>query len=73
MLSDGVLELASSDSHLGGQMLTGSEKMQPKGYYLDVWSHHYGYCNACGEEAEIDTECCEDGEVVFYDDDSDAE
>lgn len=29
----------------------------------------YGYCNACGEEAPLDTECCEEGEVVPYDDD----
>lgn len=28
-----------------------------------------GYCNACGEEAELDSECCDSGEVVPYDDD----
>ena len=27
-----------------------------------------GFCNACGEEAELDSECCDDGEVWPYDD-----
>lgn len=31
---------------------------------------HYGWCNDCGEEAPMDTECCETGEVVQYDDDT---
>lgn len=35
----------------------------------DEYGRRYGWCNACGEEALIDTECCEDGEVVPYDDD----
>lgn len=34
----------------------------------DEWGNELGYCNSCGEEAEMDTECCEDGEVVEYDD-----
>lgn len=37
--------------------------------FHDEWGHHIGYCNSCGEEAEIGTDCCEDGEVVPYDDD----
>lgn len=24
----------------------------------------WGWCNSCGEEALLDTECCEDGEVI---------
>lgn len=40
-----------------------------------VWGQHLGYCNACGEEAELGQECsdldCIDGEVVPYDDDPD--
>lgn len=38
--------------------------------YRDEYGHHMGYCNACGEEAELGQECCEDGEVVEYDDDT---
>lgn len=26
-----------------------------------------GFCNSCGEEAELDSECCDDGEVWPYD------
>lgn len=37
--------------------------------YRDEWGNWYGYCNACGEEVLMDTECCDDGEVVPYDDD----
>lgn len=37
--------------------------------FVDEWGHRLGYCNSCGEEAELDSECCEDGEVVAYDDD----
>ena len=29
--------------------------------------HELGWCNACGEEAPMGTECCDDGEVVEYD------
>ena len=36
------------------------------GYVLDDYGHQIGWCNSCGEEAEADTECCEDGEVVPY-------
>ena len=35
-----------------------------EGYLTDMYGHQIGVCNACGEEAEADTECCEDGEVV---------
>lgn len=38
--------------------------------YIDELGNHYGYCNACGEEALIDSECCIDGEIVQYDDGS---
>jgi len=38
--------------------------------YQDEYGRRLGYCNACGNEALLDTECCEDGEVVLYDDDS---
>jgi hypothetical protein len=34
---------------------------------VDEWGREVGYCNACGEEALMDSECCEDGEVVEYD------
>lgn len=39
--------------------------------YLDEWGRHYGYCNACGEEAPLDGECCVSGEVVQFEDDED--
>lgn len=40
--------------------------------YVDEYGTHYGYCNSCGEEAELYAgECCEDGEIVHYDDDPD--
>lgn len=39
--------------------------------YIDVFGTHVGLCNSCGEEAELYTECCEDGEVEMYDDDPD--
>lgn len=35
----------------------------------DEWGRRLGWCNSCGEEAPLDTDCCEDGEVVPYDDD----
>lgn len=41
--------------------------------YIDKFGRHVGYCNACGEEAELDQSCddseCSGGEVVPYDDD----
>jgi hypothetical protein len=40
--------------------------------YVDEWGNRLGYCNSCGEEAELyGGECCEDGEIVPYDDDLD--
>lgn len=36
------------------------------GYVVDEYGHQIGWCNSCGGEAEADTECCEDGEVVPY-------
>jgi hypothetical protein len=41
--------------------------------YVDEYGHHLGYCNSCGEEARLDEPCCDDGEVVLYDDDPDPE
>lgn len=38
--------------------------MDDEGFYLDEYGTRYGHCNACGEEAEEFTECCDDGEVV---------
>jgi hypothetical protein len=43
-----------------------AEKDQPSQPVLDDLGHEMGYCNSCGEEAELDSECCEDGEVVEY-------
>ncbi len=39
--------------------------------YIDEWGTHYGYCNGCGEEVQLDQNCddCTDGETVPYDDD----
>jgi hypothetical protein len=34
------------------------------GFMLDEWGHEIGYCNACGEEAQVGFECCDDGEIV---------
>ena len=39
------------------------------GFLLDEEGNSWGYCNACGEEALADLECCDDGEVVPYDED----
>lgn len=41
--------------------------------YVDEYGHHFGFCNACGEEAELGQDCdeCINGEVVPYDDDFD--
>lgn len=39
--------------------------------YVDEWDRHYGYCDACGENAELGTECCDDGAVVPHEDDPD--
>ena len=39
--------------------------------YIDENGTHYGWCNACGDEALLGSECCDDGEVVQYDDDED--
>lgn len=37
------------------------------GFHVDEWGNPVGYCNACGEEASPNSECCEEGEVVPYD------
>lgn len=36
--------------------------------YEDDYGRLMGYCNDCGEDALIDDECCDSGEVVHYDD-----
>lgn len=38
--------------------------------YIDEWGTHLGYCNACGEEAPMGSDCCPEGEVVQCDDDT---
>jgi hypothetical protein len=40
--------------------------LNEEGYAVDEYGLEYGHCNACGEEALADSECCEDGEVVPY-------
>ena len=35
-----------------------------EGYWLDEYGRQFEVCNACGEEAEAYTGCCQDGEVV---------
>lgn len=41
--------------------------------YVDDFGVHVGYCNSCGEEGDLDSDCqtdgCDDGEMVPYDDD----
>jgi len=37
------------------------------GWLVDDDGREWGYCNSCGEETEAYAECCDDGEVVPYD------
>ena len=37
--------------------------------HFDENGNPCGYCNSCGEEATPDFECCDDGEIVPYDND----
>lgn len=37
--------------------------------YFDEWETHLGFCNSCGEEGPLEETCCEDGEMVQYEDD----
>ena len=53
--------------------MTADVELESENPYVDEWGHHMGTCNSCGEEAELYTECCDDGEVVPYDDDPDPE
>jgi hypothetical protein len=48
-------------------------KPPSRSQYIDEFSHHMGFCNSCGEEAELGSECCEDGEVEPYEDDREPE
>lgn len=36
--------------------------------YVDESGNFLGYCNACGDEVDLYGDCCEDGEVVEYED-----
>ena len=36
--------------------------------YVDEFGRPLGFCNSCGEEVLLDSECCDDGEVWPYDD-----
>ncbi len=36
--------------------------------YVDESGEFLGYCNSCGEEAELYGECCDDGEIEEYED-----
>lgn len=47
----------------GGRLMSNDE-----GWLIDDTGQELGWCNACGEEAAADAECCEDGEIVPYDD-----
>lgn len=33
----------------------------------DERDENYGYCNACGEEQWLGSDCCDDGEWVPFD------
>lgn len=35
---------------------------------FDEYGIEMGFCNSCGEESRLDSECCENGEVWPYDD-----
>lgn len=37
-------------------------------WHLDEDGNQYGWCNACGEERQEFEDCCDDGEIVEYDD-----
>lgn len=41
-----------------------------EGWAVDEYGTRFGYCNACGEEAEESDDCCESGEVVPYGEDA---
>ena len=47
-----------------GAELAESRQVDDEGWTLDEYGNQYGHCNACGEEAPADSECCDDGEVV---------
>lgn len=35
---------------------------------IDEYGNHLGFCNSCGEETELHgSTCCDDGEIVPYD------
>jgi len=42
----------------------GVPEWSDSGENLDEYGREMGWCNSCGEEALMDDECCDDGEVV---------
>ncbi len=40
------------------------DERDEEGWLIDEHGQRWGYCNSCGDEAEAETECCDDGEVV---------
>lgn len=41
-----------------------SREYSEEGFLLDEYGHEIGDCNACGQEALVDSECCDGGEIV---------
>ena len=39
-------------------------ELSEDGFYLDEYGHEIGFCNSCGDECQVNFECCEDGEIV---------
>lgn len=37
--------------------------------YFDEWGTHLGFCKSCGEEGPLAGVCCNEGEMVQYEDD----
>ena len=62
-------DISASDLRQHGWTLV--EEGEIVSQYLDEYGNRYGYCNDCGEEAILDSECCINGEVVPHDDDID--
>ena len=63
-------DISVSDLRQHGWTFVESEETVSR---LDEYGTHYGYCNSCGEEAILGSECCDDGEVFPYDDDADTD
>lgn len=39
------------------------------GFLVNEYGDEIGWCNSCGEEANVALGCCDDGEIVGYEDD----